>query len=73
MVLLALAAVPNARGTFDVTVYETRMSVPTKGMDITIIEASASTGRIFFGGKGDNEVYEFTYQVGILLRYKTIH
>lgn len=61
--LLGVEAVPNARGGRDVTLYETRMSVPTKGLGVSIIEGSKNTGRIFFGGRGDNDVYEFTYQV----------
>ena len=45
-----------------VVLYQTRMSVPTKGMDIWVIEGSAATGRIFFSGKGDDDVHELTYQ-----------
>ncbi|KAL7276341.1 hypothetical protein RUND412_000680 [Rhizina undulata] len=60
--LLAVSAVPNGRGGKDVTLFETGMSVPTKGLDVSIIEGSKKTGRLFFGGEGDNDVYEFTYQ-----------
>lgn len=63
VLLLGLGASPNSKGGFDVTVYETRMNVPTRGLDVTIIEGSKSSGRVFFAGKGDNDVYEITYQV----------
>lgn len=46
----------------DITLFETKMSVPTKGLDVNVIDGSAQTGRIFFGGRTDNDLYEFTYQ-----------
>lgn len=49
-------------GNTTVALYQTRMSVATKGLDINVIEGSASTGRIFFSGKHFDDVYEFTYQ-----------
>jgi len=61
--LLGVQAVPNARGGRDVTLFETKMSAPTKGLGVSVIEGSKKTGRIFFGGRGDNDIYEFTYQV----------
>ncbi|KAI5788369.1 Non-repetitive/WGA-negative nucleoporin C-terminal-domain-containing protein [Geopyxis carbonaria] len=60
--LLGVQAVENERGTMDVTLFETKMSVPTRGLDVTIIEGSKLSGRIFFAGKTDNDIYEFTYQ-----------
>ncbi|KAA8902246.1 Non-repetitive/WGA-negative nucleoporin C-terminal-domain-containing protein [Sphaerosporella brunnea] len=60
--LLGVHAHPNARGVMEVMLYETKMSIPAKGLDIHIIEGSKKTGRIFFGGKTDNELYELTYQ-----------
>lgn len=61
--LMGVNATQNPRGAMDVMLYDTKMSVPTRGLDVTIIEGSKKTGRIFFAGKGDNDVYEFTYQV----------
>jgi nuclear pore complex protein Nup155 len=61
--LLGVQAAPNNRGGKDVTLYDAKMSVPTKGLSVGIIEGSKKTGRIFFGGRGDNDIYEFTYQV----------
>lgn len=48
--------------TTSVALYQTRMSVSTKGLDINVIEGSASTGRIFFSGKHFDDVYELNYQ-----------
>jgi len=48
--------------TTSVALYQTRMSVSTKGLDINVIEGSASTGRIFFSGKHFDDVYELAYQ-----------
>ncbi|KAH0608129.1 uncharacterized protein H6S33_002181 [Morchella sextelata] len=61
--LMPVKAVTNSRGGKDVTLLTSPLSVPTKGLGVSIIEGSKNTGRIFFGGRGDNDVYEFTYQV----------
>ena len=63
--LLGVNATQNARGIFDVMLFETGMSIPTKGINVTIIEGSKTTGRIFLAGHTDNEVYEFSYQVSL--------
>lgn len=60
--LIGLGCKANAKGTTDVEIFTTNMSVSTAGLDVTIIEGSPSTGRIFFGGKTDNDIHEFTYQ-----------
>jgi nuclear pore complex protein Nup155 len=66
--LLGVNAQPNARGVMEVMLYDTRLSIPARGLDIHIIEGSKKTGRIFFAGKTDNELYEFNYQVRIRTR-----
>ncbi|KAH7314343.1 putative nucleoporin [Rhexocercosporidium sp. MPI-PUGE-AT-0058] len=48
-------------GVRTITLYQTKMSVSTRGINVQVIEGSAATGRIFFSGKL-NEVYELTYQ-----------
>ena len=45
-----------------ISLYQTKMSIPIKGMDVNIIAGSATTGRVFFSGRVDNDVYEITYQ-----------
>jgi nuclear pore complex protein Nup155 len=60
--LIGLGCTANAKGTVDVQIFTTNMSVSTAGLDVTIIEGSPGTGRIFFGGKADNDIHEFTYQ-----------
>lgn len=49
-------------GTHSVSLYATRMSIAIKGIDVNNIEGSAATGRIFFSGKGSDDVLEITYQ-----------
>ena len=44
------------------SLYRTKMTVPARGLDVTTIEGSQATGRIFFSGNSDNDVYELTYQ-----------
>ncbi|KAI2405952.1 hypothetical protein LOZ41_006553, partial [Ophidiomyces ophidiicola] len=45
-----------------VSLYQTGMSVTVRGLDINVITSSDSTGRIFFAGSTDNDVYELKYQ-----------
>jgi nuclear pore complex protein Nup155 len=44
-----------------ITLYQTSMSVSIRGLDVSVIQGSAMTGRIFFGGRTDEDVYELTY------------
>ena len=44
-----------------VTLYQTRMAAPVRGLDIQAIEGDPTTGRIFFA-TADNDVYELYYQ-----------
>ena len=49
-------------GSYSVGLYQTKMTVPVRGLSVTNIASSAKTGRIFFTGTSDNDVYEMTYQ-----------
>ena len=62
IILVGLSTQNAPTGGLAVALYQTRMSIPVRGMDVNVIEGSAATGRIFFSGKCDNEVYELTYQ-----------
>lgn len=48
-------------GSKTVSLYQTGMSVSIRGLDINVI-ASSESGRIFFAGSMDNDVYELYYQ-----------
>ncbi|KAF8437373.1 Non-repetitive/WGA-negative nucleoporin C-terminal-domain-containing protein [Terfezia claveryi] len=61
VILLGISAILNNRNAHDIAIYDTKMSINTKGLDISVIEGSKN-GRIFFGGRSDNEIYEFTYK-----------
>jgi nuclear pore complex protein Nup155 len=62
ILLLGMACEIVAGGAKQVTLYQTGMSTSIRGLDIHVIASSDSTGRIFFAGTSDNDVYEFTYQ-----------
>ena len=62
-IILVGMSIENRPGnSFTVGLYQTRMTVPIRGLDVTNIANSATTGRIFFTGTSDNDVYELTYQ-----------
>ncbi|KAF7588757.1 hypothetical protein BBP40_005253 [Aspergillus hancockii] len=62
IILLGMGCETTMGGAKQVTLYQTGMSTPIRGLDIHVIASSEATGRIFFGGSSDNDVYEFTYQ-----------
>ena len=62
IILLGVSTQNAPAGGLTMALYQTRMSVPVRGMDVSVIEGSAVTGRIFFSGKADNDVYELIYQ-----------
>ncbi|KAL4865547.1 hypothetical protein BDV12DRAFT_148286 [Aspergillus spectabilis] len=61
VLLLGMKCEPTPGGSYQVTLYQTGMSTSIRGLDIAIM-ASTATGRIFFAGSSDNDVYELTYQ-----------
>jgi nuclear pore complex protein Nup155 len=62
VMLLGLGTEKGPGGTDTVELFDTGMTVSVRGLDITVIAFSAKAGRIFFGGRTENEVYELTYQ-----------
>lgn len=62
LILVGLSAQPASTGGQSVALFQTRLSISTKGLDVNVIEGSIATGRIFFAGKGSDDVYELTYQ-----------
>lgn len=62
IILLGLSRQPNAAGSFDLAFIQTRISTSIRGKDVQVLAASDSTGRIFFGDKVNNDVFELTYQ-----------
>ena len=61
VILVGLSSTILPTGGRSVTLYKTGMSIPVRGMGVNIIEGSAATGRVFFAGRSDNDVYELTY------------
>jgi len=61
IILLGLSATPTPSGSHTVALYQTKMSVHRGGSDVSFIRGS-NTGRIFFGGESDTDIYELFYQ-----------
>lgn len=62
IMLLGLGTDPTPGSSSALTLFQTGMSVSVKGLDTTVIASSAKTGRVFFGGRTENEIYEIKYQ-----------
>ena len=62
VMLLGLGSETSSDGHKTFSLYQTGMTVPLKNHVVTSIASSKKTGRIFFGGEGDNDVYELVYQ-----------
>jgi len=60
--LLGVSSQATATGSRQVSLYQTRMQVSVRGISVQTIAGSAKSGRIFFAGRGDDDVYELTYQ-----------
>ncbi|KAK4134538.1 nucleoporin-domain-containing protein [Trichocladium antarcticum] len=61
IILLGVAASPTPSGSKSITLYQTKMSVHRGGSEVNHIVGTAS-GRIFFGGETDMDIYELFYQ-----------
>ena len=61
IILVGVSVEKAPGGSHTVTLYQTKMSVPARGLYVDCIAAS-DDGRIFFTGPVDNDVYELTYQ-----------
>ncbi|GIZ43201.1 hypothetical protein CKM354_000643600 [Cercospora kikuchii] len=61
MLLLGVAKSETPTGATDVALYNTRMSIPIRGLSVNLVRATRN-GRIFFSGKNSDDLYEFYYQ-----------
>jgi nuclear pore complex protein Nup155 len=60
--LIAVECQRGPEGVHSVTLYRTGLSTSVRRINVTTIEGSAKTGRIFFGDGGSEDVYELNYQ-----------
>lgn len=60
IILIGLSCQAGPADNTLVTLYQTRMVLPTRGTMVSLIEGAH--GRIFFTSRSDNDVYEMTYQ-----------
>lgn len=61
LILLGLSVTSQPNGTKSVELYSTKMTLHAPSNSVTLI-AGTSSGRIFFGGDGDTDIYELCYQ-----------
>lgn len=62
VILLGLGTDTGPGGSTALTLFNTGMSASVRGLDVKSITTSDKTGRIFFAGTTENDVYELTYQ-----------
>ena len=62
IILLGIESSVGPSGVRTISLYNTRMSLSTRGTNVRIIEGSSATGRIFFTGDADTDIFELTYQ-----------
>jgi nuclear pore complex protein Nup155 len=60
--LIGLASETSSTGIVSVSLYQTGLQIPIKGLNVHCVVGSARTGRIFFAARNSNDVYEITYQ-----------
>lgn len=62
IILIGVSPQPNPGGGLSLSLFNTRLSISIRGIDVNVIEGSGASGRIFFSGKGNDNLYELTYQ-----------
>jgi len=62
MILLGVASKLQPSGVQTMSLFQTKMTQNIRGINVQTIEGSSATGRIFFSGTNDNELWELTYQ-----------
>ncbi|KAB8349862.1 hypothetical protein FH972_023875 [Carpinus fangiana] len=60
--LIGVSVEATQQGSTAVGLYQTHMQTSIKSTPVQCIAGSPATGRIFFGGKGDDDINELTYQ-----------
>ena len=60
--IIGFALLAPSGGEPEAALFHTRMSISVKGQNVTCIAGSSASGRIFFGGKNNDDVYELAYQ-----------
>jgi nuclear pore complex protein Nup155 len=61
-IILGLTATTSSNGVVSVSLYQTDLKLPTKGIDPSCLATSSKSGRIFLGCENSDDIYEITYQ-----------
>ena len=62
VMMLGLGPESGPGATGGLSLFQTGISVSVRGLDVSVITSSTKSGRVFFGGRTDNDVYELRYQ-----------
>ena len=62
IILIGVAAQPAQTGGKSLALYQTGLTVSVRGLEVGAIVGSSASGRIFFSGKMNDDVYELIYQ-----------
>nr|POE87852.1 nucleoporin [Quercus suber] len=62
MTLLGVGVQENNMGAKTISLFNTKMTIAIRGLNVQVVEASERTGRIFFTGAATDDIYEFRYQ-----------
>lgn len=62
IILIGVSPHSIPSGGISISLFSTRLSISIRGIDVSVIEGSGANGRIFFSGKGSDDIYELTYQ-----------
>lgn len=62
MIILGLGRETDPRSSKSLKLFQAGMQTSIRGLDVSVIVTSNKAGRIFFGGRTENEVYELNYQ-----------
>ena len=61
IVLVGVSTQSAPTGGLSIALFHTGLTTSVKGIDVSVIEGSSSTGRIFFSGRSSDDVYEIVY------------
>ena len=65
LVVLGVAPANGPEGATKFDLTETGMSMSVRGVPVNFIASSSKSGRIFFGGESNTEIYELLYQAQV--------
>lgn len=62
VILVGVSTEPAPTGGLSLALFKTGLSTSVRGIDVTAIEGSSTSGRVFFAGKDSDDLYEAVYK-----------